>query len=71
MAADQDGRLQGIRHHSHSETSPVGEFTERCGVTAPFLYACSNVDVRQWLVAVNVATPAPMRAPGESPHVRL
>jgi len=32
-----------------------------------FLYECPNLDVSHQLVRLNIATPTPMRAPGESP----
>ena len=67
MAADAQGRLQGIRHASISQTSVVDEFTELCGVTTSFLYECPSVEVSHQLVRLNIATPTPMRAPGESP----
>ena len=67
MAADRDGRLLGIRHSSVAQTSFVDEFTESCGTTTGFLYACPNVEVTHKLVRLNIATPTPMRAPGESP----
>lgn len=67
LGATSDGRLQALRHYTWSQTSKVEEFAEKCGVCAPFLYACPNVENRQWLVPLNIATPSPMRAPGEAP----
>jgi xanthine dehydrogenase YagR molybdenum-binding subunit len=67
MAADEKGHLLGIRHRSISQTSVVDEFTELCGVTTSFLYDCPNIETRHQLVRLNIATPTPMRAPGESP----
>jgi len=67
MAADAGGRLLGIRHASIAHTSFVDEYTELCGTTTAFLYQCPNVDVSHQLVRLNLATPTPMRAPGESP----
>ena len=67
MAADTNGRLLGIRHRSIAQTSFVEEFTELCGTMTGFLYDCPNIEVSHQLVRVNIATPTPMRAPGESP----
>jgi len=67
IGADNQGRLTGIRHASIAQTSFVDEFTELCGTTTGFLYECPNVHVTHQLVRVNIATPTPMRAPGESP----
>jgi xanthine dehydrogenase YagR molybdenum-binding subunit len=67
IAASAEGRLLGIRHQSISQTSFLEEFTELCGTTTGFLYACPNVEVRHQLVKLNIASPTPMRAPGESP----
>ena len=67
MGADNQGRLTGIRHESIAQTSFVDEFTELCGCTTGFLYECPNVYVTHQLARVNIATPTPMRAPGESP----
>jgi xanthine dehydrogenase YagR molybdenum-binding subunit len=67
LGVDPQGRLTGIRHASIAQTSFVDEFTELCGTTTSFLYDCPNVHVTHQLVRVNIATPTPMRAPGESP----
>src|SRR5262249_30427296 len=61
------GKLVAIRHSSISQTSTVDDFTELCGVATGFLYDCPNVEVNHQLLRVNIATPTPMRAPGESP----
>jgi xanthine dehydrogenase YagR molybdenum-binding subunit len=67
IGADAQGRLLGVRHATISQTSFVDDFTELCGVTTSFLYACPSVHVTHKVVQVNIATPTPMRAPGESP----
>jgi xanthine dehydrogenase YagR molybdenum-binding subunit len=67
LGADGEGRLLAIGHDTISETSTVDEHTEMCGVTTPYLYACPNIRVTHKVVPVNIATPTPMRAPGESP----
>ena len=67
LAADQQGRLLAIRHNTVAQTSMVDDYTELCGITTGFLYACPNMEVTHQLVRVNIATPTPMRAPGENP----
>jgi xanthine dehydrogenase YagR molybdenum-binding subunit len=67
IAAGPQGRLLGIRHHSVNQTSFVEDFTELCGTMTSFLYECPSIDVNHHLVRLNIATPTPMRAPGESP----
>ena len=58
---------QCARHNTVAQTSMVDDYTELCGITTGFLYACPNMEVTHQLVRVNIATPTPMRAPGENP----
>jgi xanthine dehydrogenase YagR molybdenum-binding subunit len=67
LGAGPDGRLVAIDHDALVQTSTVEEFIEACGNTSRFLYSCPNVRVRHRAVRVNIATPTPMRAPGETP----
>ena len=67
LASDKQGKLLAIRHNTIAQTSTVDDYTELCGITTGFLYACPNVEVTHKLVRVNIATPTSMRAPGESP----
>lgn len=68
LAATKDGKLTAIRHVTTQETSTVGEHIEACGTaTSRLMYACPNVRAPHKLLHVNVATPTPMRAPGENP----
>jgi xanthine dehydrogenase YagR molybdenum-binding subunit len=67
LGADRDGRLVAIDHDTVVQTSTVDEFVEACGNTSRFLYSCANIRVRHRAVRVNIATPTPMRAPGENP----
>lgn len=67
LGATKDGKLTAIRHVTTTETSPVDEFVEACGLTTRMLYACPNLQVAHNLVPLNIATPTPMRAPGEAP----
>lgn len=68
LAAGKDGRLLGGRHVTVNETSPVGTHVEAGGtLTTRVLYAIPNLELSHRLVRLNVATPTPMRAPGECP----
>ncbi len=68
LAAAKDGTLTAVRHETTTETSPVGEYIEACGTaTSRIMYACPNARLVHTLAHVNVATPTPMRAPGENP----
>jgi xanthine dehydrogenase YagR molybdenum-binding subunit len=68
LAADQEGKLTGIRHEVVNETSFVADYVEACALaTSSFLYACPNVDLPHKQIKLNLATPTPMRAPGECP----
>ncbi|HEX3557288.1 MAG TPA: xanthine dehydrogenase family protein molybdopterin-binding subunit [Thermoanaerobaculia bacterium] len=68
LAANRDGKLTAIRHHTLQPTSPTTEFIEPCGLTtSKLLYSCDNVTIPHQLVRVNVAPPTPMRAPGDCP----
>jgi xanthine dehydrogenase YagR molybdenum-binding subunit len=68
LAATKDGKLTAIRHITTQETSPVAEYIEACGAnTSRLMYACPNVLAPHLLLHVNIATPTPMRAPGENP----
>jgi xanthine dehydrogenase YagR molybdenum-binding subunit len=68
LAARQDGTLSAISHETLHPTSPTTRYVEDCGGSTSWrLYACDNVAISHRLVRVNVGTPAPMRAPGETP----
>jgi len=67
LGAESNGRLVAIDHDAVVQTSTVEEFIEPCGHTSRFLYSCPNIRVKHRAVRVNVATPTPMRAPGETP----
>jgi len=68
LAANKDGKLRAIRHRTQIVTSPVGTHIEACGLASTGkLYACPNIDIEHALYEVNIATPTPMRAPGETP----
>jgi xanthine dehydrogenase YagR molybdenum-binding subunit len=67
LGATADGKLTSITHDALVQTSIVDEFVETCAATTRFLYSCPNVGIAHHAVRVNIATPTPMRAPGESP----
>jgi xanthine dehydrogenase YagR molybdenum-binding subunit len=67
LGATREGKLTAIWHDTLVETSTVDEFVEACGAPTQILYHCSNVGVAHHAVRVNIATPTPMRAPGETP----
>jgi xanthine dehydrogenase YagR molybdenum-binding subunit len=68
LAATPDGKLAALRHETVQETSPTTEHIEAAGAsTSRLLYACPNVQTPHRLVKLNLATPTPMRAPGECP----
>lgn len=66
-AASKDGKIQALKHDVATETSTVDEFIETCAAVTRMLYAVPNLEVSYKLARVNIATPTPMRAPGESP----
>jgi xanthine dehydrogenase YagR molybdenum-binding subunit len=69
MGADKNGKLVALRHAATTHSSPVCEYTEPCGNMSRMLYSCPNVEVSHRLVRLNLTTPCPMRAPGETPGV--
>src|SRR3954471_3156807 len=69
LGAAKDGKLTAIRHEATGKTSTFEEYTESTLNPTRFLYACPNVATRYLLAAMNVNTPASMRAPGEATGV--
>lgn len=68
VAASKDGKLRAIRHRTQIVTSTVGTHIESCGLASTSkLYDCPNIEIEHTLYQVNIATPTPMRAPGETP----
>ena len=67
LGATSTGKLAAIAHDTLVQTSTVDEFIEPCGGATRFLYSCPNVTIAHHAVRVNIATPTPMRAPGENP----
>ena len=69
VGAGKDGKLVALRHATTTHCSPVSEYTETCGNMSRMLYSCPNVEVTYRLLKLNLTTPCPMRAPGETPGV--
>jgi xanthine dehydrogenase YagR molybdenum-binding subunit len=69
LGANRQGKLTAIRHEGTAQTSTYEEYTESLLNPTRFLYACPNVVTRYRLAAMNVNTPASMRAPGEASGV--
>src|SRR5438874_588909 len=69
VGADKDGKLVALRHATTTHTSLTHDYTEPCGNMSRMLYSCPNVEVSHRLVRLNLTTPCPMRAPGETPGV--
>jgi xanthine dehydrogenase YagR molybdenum-binding subunit len=69
LGATRRGILTAIRHEATAQTSTYEEYTESVVNPTRFLYACPNVETRYRLAAMNVNTPASMRAPGETSGV--
>ncbi len=68
LAADRDGKLQALRHDTETQTSPVGQFIESCGVrSSGVMYKSASIRIKETIHEVNIATPTFMRAPGECP----
>jgi len=69
IGVDKTGKLVALRHATTTHSSPTHDYTEPCGNTSRMLYSCPNVEVSHRLVRLNLTTPCPMRAPGETPGV--
>jgi len=69
LGATKDGQLTSIVQEATAQTSTYEEYTESTLSAPRFLYACPNVATRYYLAAMNVNTPASMRAPGEATGV--
>jgi len=69
IAADNNEKLVALRHATTTHSSPTHDYTEPCGNMSRMLYSCPNVEVSHRLVRLNLTTPCPMRAPGETPGV--
>ena len=67
LAATREGRLTGISHDVAMQSAPFEEFPEQTAVPTRSLYAAPNRSTRHRLVALDMQTGEPVRAPGEAP----
>jgi len=68
LGARRDGTIVAIDHVTTAHGSEVSDFLETAGLTTRFLYATDAATrVKHRMVRLNVSTPNPMRAPGETP----
>ncbi|MDQ1478469.1 MAG: xanthine dehydrogenase YagR molybdenum-binding subunit [Actinomycetota bacterium] len=67
LGADADGRIVAISHDVVEQTSTIDEFAEQTAVATRIMYAGPNRRTTHRLRALDVPTPAWMRAPGECP----
>lgn len=67
LGASRDGRLTAIAHDCFSETSVYDEFVEQTGAMTRIMYEAPNRRVHHRVTRMRTPTPAPMRAPGETP----
>ena len=67
LGADRHGRLLVIGHDNTLQTSGRDEFVEQSGVMSRVMYAAPGRMTTHRVARLNLATPAWMRAPGESP----
>jgi xanthine dehydrogenase YagR molybdenum-binding subunit len=67
LGAGPDGRLRAIAHDVWEQTSTIKEFAEQTAVATRHMYAAPHRRTTHRVVALDVPTPAWMRAPGECP----
>lgn len=67
LGAEVDGRITALDHAVRTESSTVKEFIEHAGVPARMMYAGEHRRTSHRAVALDVAVPSWMRAPGEMP----
>ncbi|HET9840715.1 MAG TPA: xanthine dehydrogenase family protein molybdopterin-binding subunit [Nocardioides sp.] len=67
LGADRDGRLVATDHAVVEQTSAIKEFAEQTATITRMMYASPARRTRHRLVALDVAVPSWMRAPGEMP----
>jgi len=72
LAAERDGRLVALRHHTRSHCAVATGFPDRDGFYEPtssvtrMLYACPNYESVHDIVPLHLMKPGWMRAPGEA-----
>jgi xanthine dehydrogenase YagR molybdenum-binding subunit len=67
LGADTDGRLHALVHEVAEQTSTVREFAEQAALPSRMMYASATRRTAHRVAALDVPTPAWMRAPGETP----
>ncbi|HEY3529706.1 MAG TPA: xanthine dehydrogenase family protein molybdopterin-binding subunit [Nocardioides sp.] len=67
LGADRDGQLAATDHTVVEQTSAIKEFAEQTATITRMMYASPARRTRHRLVALDVAVPSWMRAPGEMP----
>ncbi|QWZ09208.1 xanthine dehydrogenase family protein molybdopterin-binding subunit [Nocardioides panacis] len=67
LGADAQGRITAVSHEAVEQTSRIKEFAEQTTVGTRSMYAGDARRTTHRLVALDVAVPSWMRAPGEAP----
>ncbi|TML96381.1 MAG: xanthine dehydrogenase family protein molybdopterin-binding subunit, partial [Actinobacteria bacterium] len=67
LGARRDGTLTALIHDAIIQTSTVHEFAEQAATCSRMMYGSPNIRTTHRLAALDVPTPAWMRAPGECP----
>ena len=67
LGAEADGTLVAISHEAAEQTSTLKEFAEQTAVCSRWMYAAPHRRTSHQVAALDVPTPAWMRAPGECP----
>src|SRR5947207_1839449 len=65
LGATPEGRLNALLHDTTVYTSMIDEFVESCGATIKQIYSCPNVLIAHHAARLSIATPTPLRPPGE------
>ena len=66
LGTNETGRLQAVVHDTWSATSLVDSYQETCGYATRQHYATATLRTTHRMVPLPIATPGPMRAPGEA-----
>ena len=67
LGASRNGKLTAVVHDAVLQTSTLHEFTEQAAICSRKMYAAPNIRTTHRVTALDVPTPAQMRAPGECP----
>ena len=67
LGARRDGKLTAVVHDVVLQTSTLEEFAEQAAICSRMMYAAPNIRTTHRVAALDVPTPAQMRAPGECP----